>query len=537
VNRVWNYCGEVHNAARRHNKRWPSGFELINLTSGSSTLLGLHSDTVQAVCKQFAISRDACGKRPRWRGRKSLGWIPFQAPRAIRWQGDAVIFLGRRYRLWFSRPIEGKVLCGCFGEDTRGRWYLNLQVEAPEDRVVLGMTGTSTLLSISSSRAGTSASGRRKSPHFSEGKTLIAGFIPDIIPAMGLILFFDPVCDRPYDTETLRRQAMGGTEATVVRVADALGALVVQHNRTGASGRYLPPQRDSAVTTVIVNRDSGALAAVRTLYPNARIHLWLHDRVRPRSKRARRIAADVDVLRELAVNIICVSDTQRHAVEAALRWMDAGDRVSTCTIYNPVDDELQPDGTPVDDRKLVFLSSPNKGLKFTLDAFRAVRRAMPDLRLVVGNPGYKRGEAVRIDGVEFLGPQPQARIHSEVRTALCVFFPNFVIPETFGLVFAEAKALGTPVLTHDCGAALEVLGDPSQVLPVTAAQRLYEGLLGGCPARLRAVPARLAAGLGLFEEYVERIRAWRSGARPVTGPDPRFRLFAVAQRWREILKQ
>ena len=134
VNRVWNYCGEVHNAARRHNKRWPSGFDLINLTSGSSKLLGLHSDTVQAVCKQFAISRDASGKRPRWRGRKSLGWIPFQAPRAIRLQGDAVIFLGQRYRLWLSRPVDGRVLCGSFGEDARGRWSLNLQVEVPEDR-------------------------------------------------------------------------------------------------------------------------------------------------------------------------------------------------------------------------------------------------------------------------------------------------------------------------------------------------------------------------------------------------------------------
>ena len=133
VNRVWNYCGEIQNAARRHNKRWPSGFDLIKLTSGSSQLLGLHSDTVQAVCKQFAISRDACGKRPRWRGRKSLGWIPFQAARAIRVQGDAVIFLGQRYRLWLSRPIEGKILCGGFGEDTRGRWYLNLQVEVRED--------------------------------------------------------------------------------------------------------------------------------------------------------------------------------------------------------------------------------------------------------------------------------------------------------------------------------------------------------------------------------------------------------------------
>ncbi len=134
VNRVWNYCGDIQNAARRHNRRSPSGFDLIKLTLGSSKFLGLHSDTVQAVCKQFAISHNACGKRPRWRGRKSLGWIPFQASRAIRVQGDTVIFLGRRYRLWLSRPIEGKILCGGFAEDARGRWYLNLQVEVPQDR-------------------------------------------------------------------------------------------------------------------------------------------------------------------------------------------------------------------------------------------------------------------------------------------------------------------------------------------------------------------------------------------------------------------
>jgi IS605 OrfB family transposase len=126
VNQVWNYCGETQNAARRHNKRWPSGFDLIKLTLGSSKLLGLHSGTVQAVCKQFVISRDSCGKRPRWRGRRALGWIPFQAARAIRLDGDAMIFLGRRYRIWLSRPVEGRILCGCFAEDARGRWYLNV---------------------------------------------------------------------------------------------------------------------------------------------------------------------------------------------------------------------------------------------------------------------------------------------------------------------------------------------------------------------------------------------------------------------------
>jgi glycosyltransferase involved in cell wall biosynthesis len=237
------------------------------------------------------------------------------------------------------------------------------------------------------------------------------------------------------------------------------------------------------------------------------------------------------------VTVICVSDSHRRTVEATLRWLRLEERVRALTIYNPVDDALQPDASPVEDRKLVFFSSPNKGLAFTLDAFRAMRRQMPDLRLVVGNPGYKIRRSDHVEAVEYLGPQPQHRMHAEVRTALCTFFPNFVIPETFGLVFAESKALGTPVLTHDCGAAAEVVGDAAQVLPLTSAHKIYEGIVGGLSPRWRGTPAWVAARLGLFDAYIDRIRAWRAGARPHVGPDPRFRLATVADQWRALLTQ
>jgi putative transposase len=82
VNVVWNYCGEIQAASRRHNKKGPSAFDLIKLTTGCAAMLGLHSDTVQAVCKQFVSSRNPCRRRPKWRGKKSLRWVPFAAARA-----------------------------------------------------------------------------------------------------------------------------------------------------------------------------------------------------------------------------------------------------------------------------------------------------------------------------------------------------------------------------------------------------------------------------------------------------------------------
>jgi glycosyltransferase involved in cell wall biosynthesis len=309
----------------------------------------------------------------------------------------------------------------------------------------------------------------------------------------------------------------------------------MQHNRTEAYGNYLPPGKLPGIEHVILNRDSRALPQVRELFPGAKTYLWVHDQLNPGSKRGRRLASTARHLRELAVTVICVSDTQRRGVEATLLRIGVDDCVRALTIYNPVDDSLVPDGSPFDERKLVFFSSPNKGLAFSLDAFRALRRRMPDLRLQVGNPGYKIRKAATIEGVEYLGPQPQERIHKEVRTALCTFFPNFVLPETFGLVFAESKAVGTPVLTHDCGAAAEIVGDPEQVLPVTFAQKAYEAALSNFSPSMRSGPARIADSLGLFDRYVERIRAWREGRRPITVPDPRFHLTAVADRWRAVL--
>jgi glycosyltransferase involved in cell wall biosynthesis len=352
---------------------------------------------------------------------------------------------------------------------------------------------------------------------------------------MSSLLFFDPTCQKPYDTRTLADKATGGTEASVTRVADALGAFVMQHNRGEAWGRYLPPQCLPGIERVVLNRDSRALPRVRELFPQARVYLWVHDQLNPGSKRGRRLASTAALLREMAVTVVCVSDAQRRGVEATLARIGVSNEVRALTIYNPVADDLQPDGSAVDAGRLVFFSSPNKGLNFALDAFAAVRRALPSVRLLVANPGYKSDRIARLPGVELLGALPQARVHAVVRGALCTFFPNFLIPETFGLVFAESHALGTPVLTVDCGAALEVLNDREEVLPMRGAYRVYERALGGLSPGWRRGPARLAAAAGLFDEFVERIRAWHAGARPRVGPDPRFHLSTVAAHWRALL--
>ena len=94
----------------------------------------MHSDTINEICLQYAKARKQHRKRRlSWRSRKkSLGWIPFKV-RAIKLVDDAVIYLGRVFRLWLSRPIEGQVKTGSFVQDARGRWYVCLQCEIPDE--------------------------------------------------------------------------------------------------------------------------------------------------------------------------------------------------------------------------------------------------------------------------------------------------------------------------------------------------------------------------------------------------------------------
>lgn len=140
-NQVWNFCVATQREAERRYKggmkaRWPSAFDLIKLCTGSAADLGLHSDTVNAICRQFVASRDTHRRCPRFRSsfgaKRALGWVPY-IPRAVKIGERDLTYLKRRYRLWLHRPIEGRFLSGAFVADARGRWYATFACEVADD--------------------------------------------------------------------------------------------------------------------------------------------------------------------------------------------------------------------------------------------------------------------------------------------------------------------------------------------------------------------------------------------------------------------
>ena len=133
VNFVWNYCNETSFNAIRNHGRFLSEFDLQALTSGAGKELGISSVTIQAICKEYVLRRVQFKKRKlRWRtsrgSKRSLGWIPFKA-NAVQIESDRITYLGHSYRIWLSRPIEGRVLSGSFSQDAQGHWYVNLACE------------------------------------------------------------------------------------------------------------------------------------------------------------------------------------------------------------------------------------------------------------------------------------------------------------------------------------------------------------------------------------------------------------------------
>ena len=120
VSYCWNYLNETQKSCLRLGKRWPSAFDLINLTGGTSKELGISADTISQLCQVYVSSR---GKRPflRFRGRRSLGWVPIKGA-VLKVDGSGFKFFGKHYRVFNSRSIpEGAKICdrSSFSQDSR----------------------------------------------------------------------------------------------------------------------------------------------------------------------------------------------------------------------------------------------------------------------------------------------------------------------------------------------------------------------------------------------------------------------------------
>jgi putative transposase len=139
VNMIWNFCNATSFKAIRDYGKWISSTQLDALLAGTSKLVGLHSQTVQAISQEYILRRKQFKKRKlRWRiskgSKRSLGWIPWKAS-GIKVAGDKVKFSGTEFKFWKTRELPSAPKCGSFSQDAQGNWYVNFVVEVPKENV------------------------------------------------------------------------------------------------------------------------------------------------------------------------------------------------------------------------------------------------------------------------------------------------------------------------------------------------------------------------------------------------------------------
>jgi glycosyltransferase involved in cell wall biosynthesis len=322
---------------------------------------------------------------------------------------------------------------------------------------------------------------------------------------MSSVLFIDECCPKPYAPGQF--EGCGGTEHTVVRIAEGLGAIVEQHNRTefteaDAKSFYSPLNATTLATHVICLRLPSSLIGARKRFPKAKLYLWLHDISGPQ------LGQEMQTIIDTKATVLCVSHWHRNQTIDRLKSVGYTGQFQVKVMYNPIEDSLVPDETPIDRNKLMWTASPHKGLDYALGIFSNLRRFNPDFRLYVSNPGYCTHPGSDSGNIHSLGSIPYSSVVDHLRSSLCLFYPNVVFPETFGMVLAESNSLGTPVITHRQGAATEVLDRPE-----------VEAIDCRDPRRV-----------------IDRVMDWYNGNRPTVRGKKEFRLSNVLREWERLLK-
>lgn len=135
VNFVWNYLNELSHKAITERGQWLSAYDMHRYTVGAAKELGLHSHTPQRIAAEYVKARIQfrCNKLA-WRKsggvRRSLGWVPINTGMA-QWKNGQVYHNGSYFKVWDTYGLsQYQFRSASFSEDSRGRWYFNVVVDA-----------------------------------------------------------------------------------------------------------------------------------------------------------------------------------------------------------------------------------------------------------------------------------------------------------------------------------------------------------------------------------------------------------------------
>lgn len=300
------------------------------------------------------------------------------------------------------------------------------------------------------------------------------------------ILFVDSTYPSEYDFTSLSTQGLGGTESSLLHTAkilqnNGLSVSILQHCRQretvqqGVRLLTLETVFENQFEHVVILRKFPRLQEYQKHFPKAKFYLWLH------TYKAREYALK-RCLPTRPFTVICNSKTHAKQLQKMLNQGLLGRFISlfrkptpVTYCYNPVPDYGKTINKPKKKiNQLIFISAPNKGLNQVLTQFQKLSQNQPDLTLLIANPEYRKTDQTAQHNVHYIGSLPKPELLQKIAESLCIFYPQDSFAETFGFVYAEANAVGTPVLAHDIGAAKEILHPQNPLINVQNFQQIQQ---------------------------------------------------------------
>ncbi len=277
------------------------------------------------------------------------------------------------------------------------------------------------------------------------------------------ILFVDCVAYKPYTYVTPTKEGLGGSESTVVRIAHGLAQRnhqVFLFNRIDTARTqidyiygigHLGAETPYPTPDVVIHIRFGTQVAYwKECYPSARHIVWYHD-----------FAGSWLTKEESDLEGICVSHWHKMNLEKYISTVPDFIKRPIYVIYNAVVTY------PVLNKKIAgrlgYFSSPHKGLQRCYELYARAKKERPYLSFAYSNPGYFADEYLPAEAIN-MGQMIHSQVSEELSKCEVLFYPAATYPETFGIVMAEANAVGTPVLACDLGAARELLGNGNTIL-------------------------------------------------------------------------
>lgn len=134
VNYIWNQVQETKLNFFKCFNDWLSEYDCNKILKYPKII---NSTTVQCV---HSVYYDKCfqSKRSklRWRtSKKSLGWIPFnKLCVSFNTEKGIATYMKRKFKVWYSQELKGKILSGSFNQDAKGNWFINIVTDYKDIR-------------------------------------------------------------------------------------------------------------------------------------------------------------------------------------------------------------------------------------------------------------------------------------------------------------------------------------------------------------------------------------------------------------------